>query len=190
MKEEKLGKMLNELADVTAEPVRPDFAEDIKQRIPHRLAPYRSGIDTVNIIIDLRVSKLVAAAAIIITMVLWGSFFRGRDSVGSDLYKDGKMLVRNLLGAGDEENKALAARSGYQYNVFLARSRYQYLVQKGEEIAYYGDNIKLQDSNAVLMQWKLSDGNYRVIFADLRGKTVSAEELIELQARMLQKKAK
>jgi hypothetical protein len=190
MKEEKLEKMLNELADVTAEPVRPDFAEDIKQRIPHRLAPYRSGIDTVNIIIDLRVSKLAAAAAIIITMALWGSFLRGRDSIGSGLYQNAKMRVKDFLGAGDEENKALAAKSGYQYNVFLAKSRYQYLVRKGEEVTYYGDNVDPQDSNAVLMQWKLSDGNYRVIFADLREKTVSTEELIELQARMLQKKTK
>ncbi len=190
MKEEKFKKLLNELADVTAGPPRPDFADDIKQRIPHRLMPHRGGIDTINIIIDLRVSKLAAAAAIIITMVLWGSFLRSPDSIGDDLYKDGKKLVKDFLGAGDEENKALAAKSGYRYNVLVAKSRYQYLVQRGEDVAYYGDNIDLQDSNAVLMQWKLSDGNYKVIFADLREKTVSAEELIELQARMLQKKTK
>lgn len=190
MKEEKLKKLLNELADVTAEPPRPDFADDIKQRIPHRLIPPRSGIDTVNIIIDLRVSKLATAAAIIITMVLWGSFLRGRDSIGDGLYQDGKMLVRYFFGAGDEENKALAAKSGYRYNMFLAKSKYQYLVQRGEDVTYYGDNIDPQDSNVVLMQWKLSDGNYKVIFADLREKTVSAEELIELQARMLQTKTK
>ena len=179
MKEEKLEKLLNELADVTAEPPRPDFADDIKQRIPHRLIPPRSGLDTVNIIIDLRVSKLATAAAIIITMVLWGSFLRGRDSIGDGLYQDGKMLVKYFFGAGAEES-----------NVLVAKSRYQYLVQRGEEVAYYGDNIEPQDSNAVLMQWKLSDGNYKVIFADLREKTVSAEELIKLQSRMLQKKAK
>ena len=179
MKEEKLKKLLNELADVTAEPPRPDFADDIKQRIPHRLIPPRSGLDTVNIIIDLRVSKLATAAAIIITMVLWGSFLRGPDSIGDGLYQDGKMLVRYFFGAGAEKS-----------NVLVAKSRYQYLVQRGEDVTYYGDNIEPQDSNAVLMQWKLSDGNYKVIFADLREKTVSAEELIELQARMLQKKTK
>jgi len=55
---------------------------------------------------------------------------------------------------------------------------------------YYGDVIDPADGNAVLMQWKLSDGSYRVIFADLREETISAEELIKLQAQMLQKKAK
>ena len=55
---------------------------------------------------------------------------------------------------------------------------------------FYGDSIDTEDSNAVLMQWKLSDGEYGVMFGDLRTKTVGAEELIKLQARMLQKKKK
>jgi hypothetical protein len=71
-----------------------------------------------------------------------------------------------------------------------AKSRYEYLVQTGKDVVYYGDSVDPQDNNAVLIQWKLSDGQYKVIFGDLREKTVSAEELIRLQARMLQKKAK
>jgi hypothetical protein len=55
---------------------------------------------------------------------------------------------------------------------------------------YYGDNVDPRDGNAVLIQWKVSEGEYRVVFGDLREETVSAEELIRLQARMLQKKAK
>ena len=39
-----------------------------------------------------------------------------------------------------------------------------------------------------LFMRRLSDGEYRVVFGDLRVTTVSAEELIELQARMLQRK--
>ncbi len=42
----------------------------------------------------------------------------------------------------------------------------------------------------VLMQWKLSDGRYVVIFGDGREREVGAGELIKLQARMLQKRAK
>ena len=55
---------------------------------------------------------------------------------------------------------------------------------------YYGDSIDPEDGDAVLVQWKLSDGRYRVILGDFRVRTVSAEELIKLQAQMLQKKAK
>ena len=180
MREEKLGKLLNELAERTAEPVRPGLAEDIKHRIPHRLMPHRGGMDTINIIIDLRVSKLAAAAAIIITMILLASFLGGRDSTGNGIYQDGKLLAKYLLsgigiGRGD---------------VSAGRSKYEYLVQQGKDVTYYGDSIDPGDSNAVLMQWKLCDDKYRVIFGDLRAGEVTAEELIKLQARMLQKKVK
>ena len=66
----------------------------------------------------------------------------------------------------------------------------KYLVGQGKHVVYYGNNIGPEDSDAVLMHWKLSDGKYMVILGDLRGKEVSSEELIEMQARMLQKKAK
>ncbi|MHC4159043.1 MAG: hypothetical protein ACYSSO_08180 [Planctomycetota bacterium] len=180
MKEEKVGKLLNELARATAEPVRPGFAEDIKNQIPPRLTPHRTGLDTVSIIIDLRINKLTAAAAIIITLILCASLLDGRDPAGSGIYQDSKMLVKHLLsgkGLGRSETS-------------LAKSRYEYLLEKGKEAAYYGDNVYPADSNAVLMQWRLSDGKYRVIFGDLRERTVTAEELVKLQARMLEKKTR
>ena len=40
------------------------------------------------------------------------------------------------------------------------------------------------------MHWKLSEGMYRVIFADFRMETVTGEQLVDLQAKMLQKKIK
>ncbi|MHC4423744.1 MAG: hypothetical protein ACYSWR_03630 [Planctomycetota bacterium] len=174
MKEENLENLLNELAESTAEQVRPGLAEDIKQQIPHRLAAHRRGMDTVNIIIDLRISKLAAAAAIIIVMLLLASFFGGRDSTGG-IYQESKLLVRYLLGTG--KNSALTVKLTYEH-----------LVEQGIDVVYYGDSIDRQDSNAVLMQWKVSEGRYKVLFRDLREQEVSAEELIELQARMLQKK--
>lgn len=182
MEEEKLEKLLSELAARTAEPVRPGLAEEIKHHIPHKLAPHRVGMDTINIIIDLRISKLAAAAVIIITMVLLGSFFGGRGSTGDGgIYQNSKLLIEYCLSGAD------TGRSG----VLAGASKlYEHLVGKGEDVAYYGDSIEPGDSNAVLMQWKISDGEYRVIFGDLRAKTVSSEELIKLQARMLQKKVK
>ncbi len=180
MREEKLGKLLNELADATMEPVRPGLAEDIKHHIPHKSGPHRGSRDTVNIIIHLRVSKLAAAAAVIITMVLCANFFDGRDSTGDGIYQDSKLLINYLGGTGAGRSDVLAGVS----------KLYEYLVHQGRDVAYYGDSIDPEDDNAVLMQWKLSDGKYRVIFGDLRTKTVNAEDLIKLQARMLQKKVK
>jgi len=88
-------------------------------------------------------------------------------------------MMKYFLDTGAEGSSASAVKS-----------RYEYLTQKGEDVVYYGDSIDPQDSGAVLMHWRLSDGNYRVVFGDLREKTVSAEELIGLQARILQKKTK
>jgi hypothetical protein len=180
VREEKLGKLLNELADATAEPVRPHLAEDIKHQIPQQLSPHRGGLDTVSIIIDLRISKLAAAAAIIVTMILCANFFGGRSQGSDGIYQNGKLLIKYCLGG------ISADRS----NMLAVKSRYEHLAQMGKDIVYYGDSIDPQDGNAVVIQWKLSDGEYKVVFGDLREETVSAEELIRLQARMLQKKAK
>lgn len=180
MREEKLEKLLNELADATAEPVHPHLAEDIKHQIPQQLSPHRGGLDTVNIIVDLRISKLAAAAAIIITMILWANLLRSRSSADEGIYQDGKLWIKYCLGSIGADRS----------NVLTAKSRYEHLAQMGKDIVYYGDSIDPQDSNAVLIQWKLSDGQYKVVFGDLREETVGAEELIKLQARMLQKKAK
>jgi hypothetical protein len=181
MKEEKLEKLLNELADATVEPVHPHLAEEIKHQIPQQLLPHRGGLDTVNIIIDLRISKLAAAAAIIVTMILFANFFGGQGPADGGLYKNGKLLLKYCLGdIGTDRGDVIAT----------AKSRYEYLVQIGKDVVYYGDSIDPQDNNAVLIQWKLPDGDYKVVFGDLREETVSADELIKLQARMLQKKAK
>jgi hypothetical protein len=180
--EETLPKLLNELADATAaEPARDSLAEDIKQQIPHRLAPHKKGMDTVNIMIDLRISKLAAAAVIIITMILSANFLGGRNSAGDGIYRDGKLLIKYCL-TGEDATKSdvLSGVSNF----------YEYLLQQGRDVVYYGGGIDTKDNNAVLMHWKLPDDKYRVMFADLRTEEVTAEELVKLQARMLQKKAK
>ena len=182
MKEEKLKKLLNELSDATAEPVHPGLAEEIKGHIPERLVPHhRVGMDTINIIIDLRVSKLAAAAAIIIAMILLAQLLGGRDWRGAGIYQDSKLLAKYLLGSGS------TSRS----DVLEGMSKFhEHLIQQGKEVVFYEGSIEPEDGNAVLMHWKLSDDNYKVIFGDLREREVSAEELIKLQSRMLQKKAK
>jgi hypothetical protein len=40
------------------------------------------------------------------------------------------------------------------------------------------------------MHWKISEDNYRVIYGDFRTEIVTASELIRLQAKMLQRRAK
>lgn len=47
--------------------------------------------------------------------------------------------------------------------------------------AYYGKTVTPQDTDKVLLRWKVSDKEYRVIFEDLHAETVSPEKLAELE---------
>ena len=179
MNEEKTENLLNELADATEQPVPDHLAEDIKNQIPHNLHHHRGGLDTVSIIIDLRISKLAAAAAIIITMILLANFLRTKDLESGGIIQDSKLLIQYCLGGIDPKTSALKAQS-----------RYEQLTQSLDNVVYYGDSVDASDANAVIIQWQLPDGRYRVVFGDLHEETVTADQLIKLQARMLQKNAK
>jgi len=56
------------------------------------------------------------------------------------------------------------------------------LGDEGKEPAYYGDTVTAADADKVLVRWKLDDGQYRVIFGDLRIEDVSPQRLGELEA--------
>ncbi len=174
MKEEKIEKLLNELGRRVTEPVRPGLGEQIRRQIPHRLVRHKIG-DTINIIIDLRLSKSVAAAVIVVTIILLLNLLGGRDSTGSGILQDSVLLIKYWGGAGESR-------------VSACRLRYEHLLHRGEDVTWYGDSIDPEDSNAVLMQHKLPDGQYVVTFVDGREREVNSEELVTLLTRMLQKK--
>ncbi len=177
MGKEELKELLNRLPDAMTEPVRPGLGEDIKSQIPHRLSPHRVSMDTINIIIDLRINKLAAAAAIIITIVLCATFLGGRDSTGGNVLQDSMLLIK-YLGSADK------------IDISTIRSKYEHLLSRGEDVVWYGDRLNSKDSGAVLMQRRLADGKYEVTFVDGHEQQVNSEELIKLLARMLQKKTK
>jgi hypothetical protein len=177
MEEEQIQQLLTELAPRLTEPVPPDLGEQIKQRIPHRLARHKISWDTVNIIIDLRLSKSVAAAVILITMILLLNLFGDRDSPMGGIVQDGVLLVKYWGGTG-------------KIDLSTSRTKYEHLLERGEEVAWYGESVDPKDKNAVLMHQKLADGKYIVTFTDGHEKEVDSEELIQLMARMLRKKGK
>ena len=178
MKNDELTKLLTELADATNEPVEPDLGDRIKEHIPTNFSQHKGGMDTVSIIIDLRVSKLVAAAVIIITMVLLAGFYGRMDASGGGLVQDSVLMVKYFFtGAKPEQSYVDARVSGL----------YENLVRQGRQVVYYDKMAEVTDSNTVLMHWKLPDGNYGVIFGNLSTRTISVEELVELQSVMLRK---
>jgi len=56
------------------------------------------------------------------------------------------------------------------------------LVQDKKDPAYYGKTVTPKEADKVLLRWKVSDSEYRVIFGDLRAETVTPEKLAELEA--------
>jgi len=58
---------------------------------------------------------------------------------------------------------------------------YEELLDNKKDPMYCGDAVRPEDTDKVLMRWKLDDDHYRVIFGDLNVKTVTAEELADLE---------
>ena len=71
-------------------------------------------------------------------------------------------------------NEILGPLSGF-------RQFYGYLVRNKKDPAYYGETVTPEDKDKVLIRWKLSENEYRVIFGDLHAETVSPEKLAELE---------
>jgi hypothetical protein len=61
---------------------------------------------------------------------------------------------------------------------------YRWLQFDKKDPAYYGKTVTPKDADKVLMRWKVSDNEYRVIFGDLHAETVSPEKLAELEAAL------
>jgi hypothetical protein len=63
---------------------------------------------------------------------------------------------------------------------------YRKLIGENREPAYYGETVGPDDTDKVLLRWKLDDGQYRVIFGNLNAKNVTVEELNELEKQQLE----
>jgi len=179
MTAQRIDELLKGLAERGIERARPELGEQIKTQIPYRLIPHRR--DTINIIVDLRVSRVAAAAVILIAMLILGGFLSSRDAAGTRMYEDSKLFLRYALGG---EN---AYRAEFLGNLAQFRDE---LVAQGREVVYYGDQAKLKDPCAIVMHWRLSNDKYAVILGDLTTRTVSAKTLIALQDHMLQGRTK
>jgi hypothetical protein len=52
---------------------------------------------------------------------------------------------------------------------------------EGKEPTYYGRTVTAKDTDKILLRWKVSGHEYRVIFGDLHAETVTPEKLAELE---------
>jgi len=174
MTEEKIEQLLHELGRRTGEPVRPGLAEEIKRHIPPKLHRHRIGWDTVSIIIDLRLSRSAAAAAIVVTMILLMNLFGARDQTGVGILRDSVLVIKYWGGAGKTD-------------ITVVRSKYEHLLERGADVTWYGDRADPKDLGAILMQQRLLDDKYIITFVDGSERETDSDGLIRLLGRMLQK---
>jgi hypothetical protein len=178
MDNRKITDLLRGWSEKLAGSVRPGLSREIKQRIPDRLSPH--GIGTINIIVDLRASRIAIAATILIGLAVLAGVVGSRGGV-FQMYRDGKLLVKYAMVGED------AYRTEALSNLMSLRDN---LVSQGREVVYYGDRGNSKDGMAILMQWKIDDEKYGVILGDFSAQTVTTNTLIRLQVRMLQQRSK
>jgi hypothetical protein len=56
-----------------------------------------------------------------------------------------------------------------------------YLELGEKDPAYHGETAQPGEAEKVLLRWRLDDGQYRVIFGDLSARTVTTDQLAELE---------
>jgi hypothetical protein len=184
MDNRKITELLSGWSRKLTESVRPGLAQEIKQRIPDRLAPH--GIGTINIVIDLRASRIAVAAAILIGLAVLAGVVGSRGGI-FQAYRDSKLFVKYaLVGEDAYRGESLGDLMNLRDN----------LMSQGREVTYYGDRGGPKDGMTILMQWKIADANdpngtagtkYGIVMGDFSAQTVTPATLIRLQSRMLQR---
>jgi hypothetical protein len=180
MEQDKLENLLNKLSEKTREDARPGLATQIKGAIPNNLGEHKSGLNNVRIIIDLRINKLTAAAAIIFTFFLCIVFLNAQNGEGNGVIQDIRGITQYLFQTNKDTQLAEFAKVAGEGRLTEMQIK---------EIVYYGDFGNSAGADTLLMHWKLDEDKYRVVFSDFRTELVDGPELIKLQANMLKKMA-
>jgi len=89
------------------------------------------------------------------------------DTAASEMRKDRDRLQKEGEWGPDEIKVFFRVRGLSAF--------YKELVEDGIEIEYFGSEVGATDYDKILMRWKLKDGNWRVIYGDLRAETIEIE---------------
>lgn len=119
---------------------------------------------------------------------LIGLLPKAPDSNDPSLGKDNATL-KKLLESGASNGEAikettqdttsktadtmLSVRDAIAFHISLRKDK--------KDPVYYGNVVTPKDADKVLLRWKLSDSEYRIIFGDLHAETVSPEKLADLE---------
>ena len=92
----------------------------------------------------------------------------------------GEALAKEALDPNNEQGPEKMSETSMA--ITMGVMYYMQLVQEDRDPAYYGDTVTAEDPDALLLRWRLDDGSYRVIYADLTADTVTADQLAEIEA--------
>jgi hypothetical protein len=104
-----------------------------------------------------------------------------------EIMKNDPALVQALAGK-DQALKQEAGKSLQEalMPILSIGGFHDSLLADGKDPAYHGKVVTPQDADQVLMRWKVSDQQYRVIFGDLHAETVATDTLTELEKTLPQ----
>ena len=106
-------------------------------------------------------------------------------SIVTAMTEAGKALKESGRDPNDEEE--VNRMMSNMMSIPTTCAFYVELVTENKDAAYYGDKVTAEDADSVLMRWKVSESQYRVIFGDLSALDVTAEELAELEKPLLER---
>jgi hypothetical protein len=98
------------------------------------------------------------------------------------LRKEGSEAIMKKYGKEIIEKQE--AYSSTLQSILSAGAFYTQLNAISKDVAYYGDQVTADSPELVLMRWKVKDGVYHVIFADLSAGDFTSQELAELEAAL------
>ena len=105
----------------------------------------------------------------------WSAFEKSETPTAKRLREE----IKELTGKESASRLRDALLPLHGIGIFYARLQYD-----AKDPAYYGEIVTPRDADKVLLRWKVSDSEYRVIYGDLHAETVTTEKLAELEAAL------
>jgi hypothetical protein len=179
---EGLGHAQVQISDLKWD--RPCQASDFEPNIPEDYTAMAEGIEMPDMTKMTEITEMTEEAAIRNLRFFADLAGRYPKDLAKGLVPD---FIEAAMGPPHDVNAATAKADAFVKRAMELASRagslrrfYMTLVKGKEDPAYYGEQVVPQDPR-VLLRWRVSDTEYRVIFGDLQVETVTAEVLADME---------
>jgi hypothetical protein len=95
---------------------------------------------------------------------------------------DTKTTVKEADGLGSSLTEMSEGEKKQKIqDIFFASALYEKLGRENRDVVYHGDVVGADDTERILIRWKIANDSYRVVRADLRCETVTRVQLAALE---------